>query len=198
MKGVMCEVPQDLLEDRRRTGADQWDEMWDGVLHMAPLPTREHQDFLSEIEFWLRSHWARPFGNRVHREINLAPVGGWPKDYRGPDLVLLTPDRFHIDHNTYFEGAPLVVVEIHSPGDESYEKLDFYAKLGVPEAWIIHRDSRKPEIYVLHDDEYREAEPDTDGWLKSAATGVWMKSRRPKKLLLQRGVEAATRGVLPE
>jgi Uma2 family endonuclease len=60
----------------------------------------------------------------------VAPPGGWPDNHRIPDLVLLTPARFAIDRNEYFEGAPDVVVEIRSPGDESYEKRDFYAALG--------------------------------------------------------------------
>ncbi len=34
MKAVMASVPEHILEWRRRTGADQWDEMWEGVLHM--------------------------------------------------------------------------------------------------------------------------------------------------------------------
>ena len=57
----------------------------------------------------------------------------WTKNYRIPDLVLLTPDRFHIDKCDYMAGAPLVCVEIFSPDDESYEKLPFYASLGVPD-----------------------------------------------------------------
>ena len=39
MKAVMANVPEHILEWRRRTGADQWDEMWEGVLHMAPSPS---------------------------------------------------------------------------------------------------------------------------------------------------------------
>ena len=36
MKALMAEVPSDLVETRRRIGADRWDEIWDGVLHMPP------------------------------------------------------------------------------------------------------------------------------------------------------------------
>jgi hypothetical protein len=57
--------------------------------------------------------------------INLALLESWPHNYRIPDLVLLTPDRFHIDRDEYFEGAPTAVIEIRSPGDESIEKLPF-------------------------------------------------------------------------
>ena len=42
-----------------------------------------------------------------------------------------------------------MVVEIQSPGDETYEKLPFYAELGVSEVWIINRDSRSIEVYAL-------------------------------------------------
>jgi Uma2 family endonuclease len=126
-----------------------WDEMWEGVLHMAPMPNREHQDLEWAMETYLRLHWARPQGTRVYHNINVASPGGWPNNYRIPDLVLLTPERFGIDQNEYFEGAPDVVVEIRSPGDESYEKREFYAQLGVPEVWIIDRDRKTPEIYTL-------------------------------------------------
>ena len=64
-------------------------------------------------------------------------------------MCCLLPIVSHIDHDTYFEGAPTVVVEIRSPGDETMEKLPFYAKLGVPEVWIIDRDTRQPELYLL-------------------------------------------------
>ena len=198
VKSVLCDTPKDLIAERKRIGADRWDEMWNGVLHMPPMPNRVHQDFTSDLETWIRDHWARPFGNRVHREINLASVGGWPHDYRCPELVLLTPDRFHIDHNEYFEGPPLVVIEIRSPGDESYEKLEFYAELGVPETWIIDRDTRHPELFELKRGEYTEAISNEDGWLASRATGIRLRTKRPKKLLVQLGDDAKTRAALPE
>ncbi len=197
MRGVMTEVPEFVLEHRRKTGADRWDEMWDGVLHMTPMPSREHQDFLSELDAWIRSHWARPYGNRVHREINLASVGGWPHDFRSPDLVLLTPDRFDIDHDTYFEGAPLIAVEIHSPGDEAYEKLEFYAELEVPEVWIIHRDNREAEVFLLDASGYRTMERNSGGWLVSPGSGIRMKTIDRGKLELQVGTDNSTREILP-
>ena len=38
MRGVMAEVPEHILEWRKRTGIYQRDEMWEGVLHMSPEP----------------------------------------------------------------------------------------------------------------------------------------------------------------
>ena len=71
-----------------------------------------------------------------------------------------------------------MTIEIHSPGDEAYEKLPFYAKLGVPEVWIIHRDSRAVEIQVRGGDEYECLKPAADGWLHSTAEGVQTRTKR--------------------
>lgn len=199
-KAVMAEVPRWLLEQRQRTGADMWDEMWEGVLHMPPMPTPEHQELEGEIETWLRLNWARPNGNKVYHQINLAPVGKWPNDYRIPDLLLLTSAEFPIIREQCFEGAPLVVVEIRSPRDESLDKLEFYARLGVPEAWIIDRDARSPEVYQLRRDtnEYDSVTPDTDGWVHSTATGIIMKATDAPFLAIMIKGDESTLAELPE
>jgi Uma2 family endonuclease len=183
MKAVMPVVPPEMLAWRKRTGVDKWDEMWEGVLHMGPAPTRKHQGIAGALETWLRTHWAEPNGNEVYHDVNVASIGGWPEhDYRIPDLLLLTPDRFHIDHEEYFEGAPTVVVEIRTPGDEAYEKLAFYAKIGVPEAWVIHRDTLVPELYELTEGQYQRRSPDHEGWLMSKLTGVEVRAEPEGRL----------------
>jgi Uma2 family endonuclease len=182
MKAVMANVPEHILEWRRRTGADQWDEMWEGVLHMAPSPNRVHQDFEYNLEAWLRQYWAEPNGCRVYHQINVSEPGTWPDNYRIPDLVLLTPARFQIDCNEYFDGGPEVVVEIHSPGDEAYDKLDFYAKIGVLEVWIIDRDTKQPEMLKSLGGEFRAIDADEQGWIRSAVTGVELRAVSNGKL----------------
>jgi len=194
----MPEVPQHVLDWRKRTGADQWDEMWEGVLHMPRVPNRTHQDMAAQLCYWLTTHWAKPTGSKVYLPINIASVGGWPNDYRIPDLVLLTPDRFHIDHDEYFEGAPTVVVEIRSPGDETYEKMSFYARLGVPEMWIIDRDTKVPEVHVLKGAEYDKQPPAEDGWIPSAAIGAQLRGDPGQKLAIRMADDPNTRRLLPE
>lgn len=197
MKAVMASVPEHILEWRRRTGADRHDEMWEGVLHMAPSPNRDHQEFVGAILSWLRYNWNQPRGRRVYHEINVAEPGTWPDNYRVPDLVLLTPARFHIDRNEYFDGGPDVVVEIRSPDDESYEKFDFYAKVGVQEIWVIDRDTRCPEIYVLVGSEYQRRETNTDGWLTSDASGVEFRSAANEKLEIRLTGQNESAALLP-
>jgi Uma2 family endonuclease len=198
MKAVMSSVPPDLLAWRKRVGVDRWDEMWDGVLHMPPMPNRDHQDLEGALETYLRSHWARPRGAKVFHQINVASVGGWPRDYRIPDMVLLLPQRFAIDRNEYFEGAPDVVVEIRSPGDETKEKLPFYAKLGVPEVWVLDRDTRQPEVLLLRRGRYRKQTARAHGWLRSPRTGLELAAAPGHKLAVRLAGDDTTRQDLPE
>ena len=199
MNALMLDVRSDFLKERRRLGADRWDEMWDGVLHMPPAPIIEHQDFEYDLEAWFRTHWAaHTVGRRVHHDINVAPRGGWPKNYRIPDIVLLDADCPAKNRGAYLEGPPTVTIEIHSPGDEAYEKLPYYAKLGVPEVWIIHRDSRAVEIYGLEGEEYESLKPAADGWLHSAAVGVQLRTKRGRKLAIQMIGDPSTLRLLPD
>jgi hypothetical protein len=196
MKAVLVDVPQDLLAQRRITGADRWDEMWDGVLHMGPTPNCTHQDFGGALESWLRVHWVPASAGKVYHEINVASEGGWPHNYRVPNLILLMPKRFSIDRNEFFEGAPSAVVEIRSPNDESYEKLAFYAAIGVPEVWIMDRDTKHPELHELAAGEYR-LRPSVDGWLGSSL-GVQFQSPSMGKLLIRLTDRIASQSFLPD
>lgn len=198
MKGVMPSIPPHILEWRKLTGADQYDEMWDGVLHMAPVPNRLHQDIEFALEAWLRWYWAPLHEAKVYHQINVASVGGWPNNYRIPDIVLLSPQRFAIDRNEYFEGAPDVVVEIYSPGDETYDKFTFYADIGVPEVWVIHRDSCMPEVHRLKRRRYKEQLAGTDGWIESIQTGVELAKGHGNKLAIRLAGDEDSRHNLPE
>jgi Uma2 family endonuclease len=193
---VMPVALPDVLALRKKTGADRYDEMWDGVLHMAASPRRDHQDYEGGIEAFLRRYWAPRTGGKVYHQINVASPGGWPRNYRIPDLVLLLPDRFHIDRNEYFEGGPDVAAEIHSPGDEAYEKLDFYFSVGVREVWIINRDTLAVEIFLPRKRGRKTVKADAHGWITSSVTGVQF-GTRGKKLQLRIAGDDATLTNLP-
>ena len=196
MKAVMPSLLPDVQAHRQRTGADQWDEMWDGVLHMPPAPNCDHQDLEGSLESYLRYYWAPPRQAKVYHQINLAAIGGWPNSYRIPDLVLLSPQRFAIDRNEYFEGAPDVVVEIRSPDDETYDKLPFYRDLGVPEVWVIDRDTREPEIHVLKRNRYKKQSATAEGWVRSPHLKIEMAGVKGKLAVRLMG-DDSTRQDLP-
>jgi Uma2 family endonuclease len=196
MKAVMPSLLPDVQAMRKRTGADRWDEMWEGVLHMPPMPNRDHQDLEGCLESYLRFHWAPTCQGKVYHQINVASIGGWMHNYRIPDLVLLLPQRFAIDRNEYFEGAPDVVVEIRSPDDETYEKLPFYRDLGVPEVWIIERDTRIPEMHVLKRGRYKKLSATAQGWIRSSNMRIEMAGVNGKLAVRLTG-DDSTRQELP-
>jgi Uma2 family endonuclease len=199
----MSKVPPDILAWRKHTGADRWDEMWDGVLHMVPCPNRDHQDLEGALETWLRTHWAPRTGGKVYHQINVARPGtgeDWRRDYRVPDLVLLTPARFSIDRNEYFAGGPDAVVEIRSPDDETDEKLRFYGEIGVCEVWVVDRDSKACELHVLGDGSHSVRRAAPGEWLASAL-GIELRSElgtEPEcRLALRLAGDDASLGLVP-
>lgn len=202
MRAVIVDMPNHWLAERKNSEVAQWDEMWNGVLHMPPMPNRLHQRFGRELQFYLMKHWGKPCRGEVDQEVNLTTPedeAQWTLNFRIPDYVLLPPDRFHIDKIKYMVGAPLVVVEIKSPGDETYDKFPFYAGLGVPEVWVFDRDSRAPEVHLLAEGpEYRAGVVDADGWLRSPATGVEFRQTQPGKVWLRMAGNDATAEELPD
>ena len=70
------------------------------------------------------------------------------------------------------EGAPLAVLEIRSPDDETYEKFDFWARLGVAEIIVISPGGRAVEVHRLAGDRYLATSMDATGALLAASIGV--------------------------
>ncbi len=185
MRAVMCEIPQKILDWRRQTGADKLDEMWEGVLHMVPAPSIEHQELEGELEAWFRAFWVAKSGGRILHNVNVSRGGDWRDDFRIPDLVLVLPDQMSILREAHIQGPPALLVEIRSPNDETCEKLSFYAGLGVPEVLVIDRDTKIPQRHVLAQDCYQMAEHDDRGWLVSPAIGVEYRSTENARIAIR-------------
>ncbi|MGH8999280.1 MAG: Uma2 family endonuclease, partial [Acidimicrobiia bacterium] len=141
MRAVWAQLPDGLLEDRRRKGLDCRDEMWEGVLHMVPPPREAHQ--------WVASGAFGAFRPlAVHRGLRPYFETGVFRnedDYRVPDLVFAGADQVS---GRGVEGGPPLVVELLSPGDETHAKLDWYAGIGVDEVLVIDHETRRPELSV--------------------------------------------------
>src|SRR5262245_18570937 len=103
-----------------------------------------------------------------------------------------------INRGDYLEGARDIVVEIESPGDETRQKLPFYAELDVPEVWIIDRDSKEPEIYLLRGQKHRRQRSSANGWVRSPATSIELRAARAGKLSIRLIDNDETRQEIPE
>ena len=69
-----------------------------------------------------------------------------------PDLAIIRQNRRESFSKRGFEGAPDVVVEILSPitrGNDVFLKKAAYARLGVPEYWIVDPGSKTVYLYQL-------------------------------------------------
>ncbi|MGI8902916.1 MAG: Uma2 family endonuclease [Solirubrobacteraceae bacterium] len=137
-----------LLERRRRTGADRRDEVWEGVLHMTPAAHSRHARLQAQV-LRLLAPRADAVGLTVVGEFNL----GEPDDYRVPDGGLQRPGPDQL----YCPTAALVV-EIVSPGDESWVKLGFYATRDVDEVLIVDSPKGALTWLALTQPEYRPVE----------------------------------------
>lgn len=85
-------------------------------------------------------------------------------DWRVPDLFAARREHEYGEGDGWARAD--LVVEVRSPGDDSYRKLPFYAER-VREVLILHRD-RTPELYRGMD----RVEPDEDGSVRSQALDV--------------------------
>jgi len=135
-----------LLERRRRAGIDRLDEVWQGVHHMVPGPSVEHADISQQLAELLGPP-ARAAGLRpTMSEFNL---GESEQDFRVPDGGLHRPGAGGVWLST-----AALVVEVRSPGDETWQKLPFFAAHNVDEVLIVDPNERTVTWLGLRDGEY--------------------------------------------
>jgi Uma2 family endonuclease len=139
-----------LLERRKRSGLDRLDEVWEGVLHFVPAPSGEHADLTQQLAELLGGP-ARAAG--LFPAMGEFNVGESEYDFRVPDGGLHRSRPI----STWFATAALVV-EIRSPGDETWEKLPFYAAHRIDEVLVVDPDAHEVHWLVLTKDRYEPCE----------------------------------------
>jgi Uma2 family endonuclease len=140
----------EMLERRRRAGLDRLDEVWEGVLHMVPAPSFEHARVAQQL--------AELLGPLATAAGLVAAMGGFnlgesEHNFRVPDGGLHRPGAAGVWLST-----AALVVEIVSPGDETWEKLPFYAAHHVDELLIVDPQQRAVTWLALEQGEYRAIE----------------------------------------
>jgi len=144
------DVEERLKAEREASGADRYDEVWEGVYMMAPLADDEHQDLQTQLGgvLLIRVGWTGL--GQVRTGVNVSDRRkGWKKNYRIPDVAVFLPDTKARNCDTFWLGGPDFAVEIVSRGDRGREKLAFYASVGVRELLLIDRDPWGLEFYRL-------------------------------------------------
>ena len=139
---VLAPAPAELealLARRRESGADAYDDVWEGVVHVAPMAPpwrgRVQSSLMATIDALAVRAGLEPCG-----PFNL----GDPSDFRIPDAGVFdepTPDAF--------VARAVLVVEVVSPDDETFGKFAFYADHGVREVLTADPQERQVRVWRL-------------------------------------------------
>jgi Uma2 family endonuclease len=124
-----------------------------GQLVVREAPTIWHQDAVGNLFLALRTHLAASGEGRVW----VAPVDV-VLDYERslvvqPDLVVVTTANLSLV-TSRINGAPDLVVEVLSPKPrvgQIHEKLNWFARYGVRECWVVHLDGPRMEVLSFGD-----------------------------------------------
>ena len=131
---------QQILAERQSHGLDRYDEVWDGVYIMSPLANNEHQQLATRLTTIMDLVVAMERGGSVFCGCNVSDQEhDWKFNYRCPDVAVFLPLTAAQDRGAHWHGGPDFAVEITSPKDKTWEKLDFYAKVEVRELLIVER-----------------------------------------------------------
>ena len=150
-----------MLAERRRLDQDRLDEVWQGEYHMNPGPAGLHAHLVIEIISILQPI-AKPRGLRCVAEFNV----GESDDFRVPDSGLLRIEQ----QLEVFHPTAALVIEVVSPGDESWLKFDFYAAHAVDEVVIVDGETNTIHWFALHANTYERV--DRSELLDLAVAGV--------------------------
>ncbi len=140
----------EVLQRRRASGADRFDEVWEGVYVMSPMANNEHQALATQLSAAICTvvDW-RDLGLTLNGANVSDSRDNWNHNYRIPDVLVFLNDSAAIDCGTHWFGGPDFAIEIVSPGDRTLEKLDFYAKIGTRELLVIDRHPWQLTLYRL-------------------------------------------------
>ena len=126
-----------LIAQRRARGLDSFDELWNGDYHLNPAPHPRHGMVDQQLSALLFQR---------AKERSLVPVGvfnlGTADNYRVPDLGYCRSQPA-----TVFVPTAALVIEIVSPGDETFEKLPHYTAFGVDEVIVVDPDTHTERIF---------------------------------------------------
>jgi Uma2 family endonuclease len=137
---------------------DGTDEVVKGELRFMPPTHYPHAEIIRRLtrlfDRQLDDAQAIVLGSNFGLMISRKPL-----TCRSPDLALYRRDKLVIQDGLYWS-PPDLVVEVVSPSEtkrRKEEKLDDYASIGVPEAWLVSPEDRTVEIRLLAEGKLRAA-----------------------------------------
>ena len=188
---VDTDLEKRIKAERKSSGENRLDEVWDGIYFMPPLPNNEHQFFQIQLALALQSALGSLEHGTVYPGVNVSDrEKGWKKNYRCPDVVVVLPGCRAKNCGTHWFGGPEFAVEIISPKDRSREKLPFYSSVGVRELLLMDRHPWSLELFQL-----REKELISCGRSTTSRPGILVSSVLPVSFrLIPHGMRSSSNG----
>jgi len=122
-------------------------ELINGDIIMSPSPVPLHQKIVVRLLHILGD--IIPDGELITAPMDVHLADGHVLQ---PDIFWIAADGQCIEKPRHYQGAPDLVVEIHSPATvllDKREKYDIYEKSGVREYWMIDPSGKLIEVYSL-------------------------------------------------
>jgi hypothetical protein len=135
-----------FLARRRALGQDRLDEVWEGDYHVIPAAHAWHGQVASQL-VRLLGPFADAAGLIGTLEFNL----GSEDDYRVPD-----GGCHRTQPSEVWVPTAAILLEVLSPGDETWKKFGFYARHHVEEICVSDPVTRQIRWFVLAGDVYEE------------------------------------------
>jgi Uma2 family endonuclease len=135
-------------------------EYFNGEVIYLPSPSVEHQRVLLNIAAEFRNYFrSKPC------EAFIAPLDLWLINKEKtlnvkvqPDLMVIC-DKTGLRENSY-TGVPILIIEIISPSNQTHDRIRkyiTYMEFGINEYWMVNPKLKTVEVYVLEEDEYKQA-----------------------------------------
>jgi Uma2 family endonuclease len=149
------------------TVQDGTDEVVNGELRFMPPTRYPHGKIIHRLSTRLARQLDETLVDIEESNFGLM-ITQEPLTCRSPDLAVFW-EKTVIRRDGLYWSPPGLVVEVISPSEtkrRKQEKLDDYARIGVPEAWVVEPKTRSVEIHLLSDGKLRSEKTVTEGDLR--------------------------------
>ena len=182
------EIEQRIRAQRAEWGADRFDEVWEGIYLMTPLPNSEHAEIQTTLAAVFRFALGFDSPVKVYTGVNVSDrAEGWTENYRCPDVVVVLPGSTARDCGAFHLGGPDFVIEIVSPYDHSREKIEFYEDVSVRRVAV--GGPRSVGIGAVSAEQW----PPRSGWpIAARAAGYLTKRRAAAEFSARQGRNSAS------
>jgi Uma2 family endonuclease len=120
-------------------------ELLEGEHLESPFPKSGHARLQRRIAQELDKHCPRQSESFVEAGYQLSEY-----TLLGPDVSLTFPEQTAGDANKWFQGSPMIAVEVVSPSNSAREiarKISVYLHHGAHEVWVVYPEDRQVHVH---------------------------------------------------